>query len=75
MQQRRPLTARQRANHHRLEEVVGRHRNAGVTVAVASGVLRPGAQERHIPGISTQVLHELEDLNEQHVPDAGPVVP
>ncbi|MBN8248033.1 MAG: helix-turn-helix transcriptional regulator [Verrucomicrobia bacterium] len=115
MQPHRHLSVRQRANYHRLEEVVGCKWSAAVIAAVASGVLRPGALERHIPGISTKVLNErlrklrdfgilirtefpglpgrveytltpighrladilrqLEGLNEQHLPGAGPAAP
>ena len=39
-----------------LEDVLGCRWTFSVLRAVASGVNRPGALERHIPGISTKVL-------------------
>ena len=41
-----------------LEDVVGCKWSVSVLRAVAEGVLRPGALERHIQGISTKVLSE-----------------
>ena len=41
-----------------LEEVVGCKWSVSVLKAVADGVSRPGALERHIHGISTKVLSE-----------------
>jgi len=55
---RQPLSARARAEYHRLEDVIGCKWSAGVVAAIAAGVRRPGALERHIPGISTKVLNE-----------------
>lgn len=55
---RKPLSARERAEYHRLEDVVGCKWSAGVVAAIAAGVRRPGALERYIPGISTKVLNE-----------------
>ena len=39
-----------------LEEVIGCRWTVSVLGAVAKGVMRPGALERHIEGISTKVL-------------------
>lgn len=55
---RKPLSVRERANYHRLEDVVGCKWSAGVIAAIGAGVCRPGELERHIPGISTKVLNE-----------------
>ncbi len=41
-----------------LEEVVGCKWSVSVLMAVAAGVNRPGALERHIEGISTKMLSE-----------------
>ncbi len=41
-----------------LEDVVGCKWSVSVLCAVAAGVNRPGALERHIEGISTKVLSE-----------------
>ena len=41
-----------------LEEVIGCKWSVSVLKAVSSGVLRPGALEREIEGISTKVLSE-----------------
>ncbi len=41
-----------------LEEVVGCKWSVSVLGAVAAGINRPGALERHIEGISTKVLSE-----------------
>lgn len=41
-----------------LEEVVGCKWSVSVLQAVASGISRPGALERHVRGISTKVLSE-----------------
>ena len=48
----------ERRAYHCLEDVVGCKWSAGVVAAIAQGVTRPGALERHLPGISTKVLHE-----------------
>jgi len=55
---RKPLSVRERADYHRLEDVVGCKWSAGVVAAIGAGVRRPGELERHIPGISTKVLNE-----------------
>lgn len=41
-----------------LEDVVGCKWSVSVLQAVAAGICRPGALERHIVGISTKVLSE-----------------
>jgi len=41
-----------------LEDVIGCRWTISVLRAVAAGVQRPGALERHIPGISTKVLND-----------------
>jgi DNA-binding HxlR family transcriptional regulator len=41
-----------------LEDVVGCKWSVSVLEAIASGVTRPGALERHIAGISTKILSE-----------------
>src|SRR5258707_6771490 len=41
-----------------LEDVIGCRWTISVLRAVASGVRRPGALERHIEGISTKVLND-----------------
>jgi DNA-binding HxlR family transcriptional regulator len=41
-----------------LEDVVGCKWSVSVLMAVRDGVVRPGALERHIAGISTKVLSE-----------------
>ena len=48
-------SARERANYHRLEDVIGCKWSVGV---IGAGVRRPGEMERFIPGISTKVLNE-----------------
>lgn len=55
---RKPLSVRERADYHRLEDVVGCKWSAGVVAAIGAGVRRPGELERYIPGISTKVLNE-----------------
>ena len=47
-----------RATYQKLEDVVGCKWSVSVLQAVATGVTRPGALERHIAGISTKVLSE-----------------
>ena len=44
--------------YRRLEDVIGCNWSVSVLMAVRSGVVRPGALERHIEGISTKVLSE-----------------
>lgn len=41
-----------------LEDVIGCKWSVSVLLAAADGIVRPGAMERHIPGISTKVLSE-----------------
>lgn len=48
----------QRSSYRQLEEVVGCKWSVSVLQAIAEGVSRPGALERHIAGISTKVLGE-----------------
>jgi len=56
-----------------LEDVLGCKWSVSVLQAIASGVSRPGALERHIQGISTKVLSErlrkltIYDLLAKHV--------
>jgi len=47
-----------RSVYSQLEDVVGCKWSVSVLRAVAQGVVRPGALERHIHGISTKVLSE-----------------
>lgn len=47
-----------RSSYRQLEEVVGCKWSISVLQAIADGVSRPGALERHIAGISTKVLGE-----------------
>lgn len=42
----------------KLEDVIGCKWSVSVLQAVAAGVTRPGALERHVQGISTKVLSE-----------------
>ncbi len=44
--------------YRKLEEVVGCKWSVSVLLAIRSGVVRPGALEREIAGISTKVLSE-----------------
>lgn len=44
--------------YRQLEDVVGCKWSVSVLLAIAAGVSRPGALERHIQGISTKVLSE-----------------
>ena len=41
-----------------LEDVIGCKWSVSVLVAIAEGVARPGAMEKHIAGISTKILSE-----------------
>lgn len=41
-----------------LEDVIGCKWSVSVLLATGAGVIRPGAMEKHIPGISTKVLSE-----------------
>ena len=45
-------------SYRQLEDVVGCKWSVSVLQAVAAGISRPGALERHIAGISTKVLSE-----------------
>jgi len=47
-----------RPTYTQLEDVIGCKWSVSVLQAVAVGVLRPGALERHVHGISTKVLSE-----------------
>ncbi len=46
------------STYRQLEDVVGCKWSVSVLQAIAQGVVRPGALERHIDGISTKVLTE-----------------
>jgi DNA-binding HxlR family transcriptional regulator len=46
------------SSYQKLEDVVGCKWSVSVLGAIADGVCRPGALERHIAGISTKVLSE-----------------
>lgn len=52
------MSATPRPAYRQLEEVVGCKWSVSVLLAVATGISRPGALERHIEGISTKVLSE-----------------
>jgi DNA-binding HxlR family transcriptional regulator len=52
------MLASAKTNYSQLEDVVGCKWSVSVLCAVAEGVTRPGALERHIQGISTKVLSE-----------------
>jgi DNA-binding HxlR family transcriptional regulator len=54
----RYLSVRERSAYHRLEDVVGCKWSAAVVAALSDGVVRPGALERYVPGISTKILNE-----------------
>lgn len=47
-----------RSEYQKLEDIVGCKWSVSVLLAVQAGVVRPGALERHIEGISTKVLSE-----------------
>ena len=47
-----------RSSYRKFEDVVGCKWSVSVLLAVANGINRPGALERHIAGISTKVLSE-----------------
>ena len=51
-------SAGKRSVYRKLEDVIGCKWSVSVLVAVGEGVIRPGALERHIAGISTKVLSE-----------------
>jgi len=46
------------SSYRQLEDVVGCKWSVSVLQAVAAGISRPGALERHVAGISTKVLSE-----------------
>lgn len=48
----------QETNYRCLEDVIGCKWSVSVLLAAGDGVTRPGAMEKHIPGISTKVLGE-----------------
>lgn len=50
-------TRRQKA-YRCLEDVIGCKWSVSVLLAAGDGIVRPGAMERSIPGISTKVLNE-----------------
>ena len=52
------MSPRKKSAYTQLENVLGCKWSVSVLQAVASGVSRPGALERHIQGISTKVLSE-----------------
>jgi len=52
------LSKSAQSSYRQLEDVIGCKWSVSVLKAVASGVSRPGALERHIEGISTKVLSE-----------------
>src|SRR5690606_9576056 len=52
------ISGRPQSAYRKLEDVVGCKWSVSVLLAVGEGVARPGALERHIPGISTKVLSE-----------------
>jgi DNA-binding HxlR family transcriptional regulator len=55
----KPRTAPQApSEYRRLEDVLGCKWSVSVLQAIAAGVERPGALERHIAGISTKILSE-----------------
>lgn len=47
-----------KSSYTQLEDVIGCKWSVSVLLAVAAGVSRPGALERHVEGISTKVLSE-----------------
>lgn len=50
--------ARQISAYRCLEDVIGCKWSVSVLLAAGDGVVRPGAMEKYIPGISTKVLGE-----------------
>ncbi len=56
--QTKEIGGRTRSHYRKLEDVVGCKWSVSVLLAVAQGINRPGALERHIDGISTKVLSE-----------------
>jgi len=51
-------SARRPGHYRQLEDVVGCKWSVSVLMSVGDGIIRPGALERHIEGISTKVLSE-----------------
>ncbi|MEM7193397.1 MAG: helix-turn-helix domain-containing protein [Pseudomonadota bacterium] len=56
--QRKKLRTKNQSTYRTLEEVVGCKWSVSVLLAVADGIDRPGALQRHVDGISTKVLSE-----------------
>lgn len=52
------ISRRPQSSYRKLEDVVGCKWSVSVLLAVGEGIVRPGALERHIEGISTKVLSE-----------------
>lgn len=52
------MSPRTKSAYSQLEDVVGCKWSVSVLRAIAEGVSRPGALERHVQGISTKVLSE-----------------
>ncbi len=52
------MTSETNPPYRQLEDVVGCKWSVSVLQAIAAGVSRPGALERHIQGISTKVLSQ-----------------
>lgn len=52
------LQASQASAYRCLEDVIGCKWSVSVLLAAEDGVVRPGAMEKYIPGISTKVLSE-----------------
>jgi len=46
------------SNYRKLEDVIGCKWSVSVLLSIGDGVIRPGALERHIDGISKKVLSE-----------------
>jgi len=68
-----------RTQYQKLENVIGCKWSVSVLMAVCDGIIRPGALERHISGISTKVLserlHKLTDyalLDKKVFPEVPP---
>ncbi|HEX6733237.1 MAG TPA: helix-turn-helix domain-containing protein [Azonexus sp.] len=58
MEQKKISSPPRLSRYRKLEDVVGCKWSVSVLGAIADGVTRPGALERHIAGISTKVLSE-----------------
>jgi DNA-binding HxlR family transcriptional regulator len=52
------MSPKAKSAYSQLEDVIGCKWSVSVLSAIAEGVSRPGALERHIAGISTKVLSE-----------------